>query len=457
MRYCRHGAVVLSLLALAAPAAAQEAPPIAYETFTLENGLRFIVHEDHSTPVVAVDVWYDVGSAHEPAGRTGFAHLFEHMLFQETKNLKKGEFDRLVRSAGGTLNGTTSEDRTAYFETLPSNRINLALWLEAERMAQLAVTQQNFEREREVVKEERRLRVENQPYGESFMVRDSVANDYQPYNHHPIGSMADLDAATPDDVHAFYKQFYVPNNATIVVAGDVDVPQVKELAGQYFGWIPRGLERAPLPEPPPVPRLDGERRVTVEDKLANTPLFQSAYTIPGHGHPDTYALQLLTSIFGEGESSRLHQRLVKDEKAALGIFSGSNSRIGPGLFYLIALPNQGVPIERIEALINDEVEKLIREGVPERELRKAKNQLRAGMVMDRLRVQSKAEALHHYRLLHGDVAQVNTDLDRYTAVTPAQIVEAARKYLAPANRTVVIVLPAQKAAAAGATPMPAGK
>ncbi|MBI4539467.1 MAG: insulinase family protein [Gemmatimonadetes bacterium] len=440
----------------ARPVAAQEPPPIAFDTFTLGNGLKFVVHEDHSTPIVAVNVWYDVGSANEPPRRSGFAHLFEHMLFEETENLDKGEFAELILGAGGTYNGTTNTDRTAYFETVPANRLNLALWLEAERMARLRVTKENFEREREVVKEERRRSIDNRPYGSAFLTLDTLMNDWPPYDHTVIGSMEDLNAATADDVLGFYRRFYVPNNATVVIAGDVTVAEVRALAEQYFGWVSRGAEPEALPRLPPVPRSDGERRATLEDKLANTPLYMAGFTLPPHDHRDTYALQLLSGIFSEGESSRLFQRLVKDEKAALTVFAGMDTRVGPSSFYFAALPNQGVGIERIEALVNDEVEKLQKEGVSERELQKSKNQLRAGQIMGRQTVFAKAESLHHYRLYHAAIGEINTDLANYMAVTPDDIRRAAGVYLVPANRTAILVMPGKSASQGGGGDSPSG-
>ncbi len=444
------GAAAL-VLGAATAAAAQTAPRIEFQEFTLPNGLRVIVHEDHSTPIVAVNVWYDVGSAHEAEGRSGFAHLFEHMLFQETENLDQGEVMRLIPAAGGEFNGTTSQDRTNYFEILPANRLNLSFWTHRERMAKLQVTEENFHREREVVKEERRLRYENQPYVAALVeTLDTLANDWEPYDHSAIGSMADLDAATVDDVREFYRRYYVPNNATIVVAGAVTVDEVRKLAEQYFGDIPRGPEMAPLPPPTPTPRTDGERRVVVEDKLATLPLLAMAFNIPPHDHADTYALELLASIFSTGESSRLHRRLVKDEKAALFVGAGLNSRLGPGMFMFYALPNQDVSPERLEALILDEIEKLLRDGVTERELRKAQNQLRAIQIMQYQTVFARTDALHHFRRYHGDPAEINRDLDRYMAVTVADIAAVARKYLTQANRTVMTVVPAQATSASDA-------
>ena len=441
---------LLRALALAAIAAlpvtadAQTAPPTKYETFTLDNGLRFIVHEDHSTPIVAVDVWYDVGSANEAVGRSGFAHLFEHMLFQETENLPKGAFDTYLEEAGGQLNGTTNQDRTMYYEIVPSNRVNLALWLEAERMARLKVTKENFEREREVVKEERRMRIDNAPYGNGFLMLDTLHTDYKPYRHTVIGTMDDLNAATTQDVIDFYKQYYVPNNATIVLAGDITVEQAKQLANEYFADIKPGQNTAALPPATPAPRTDGERRQTLEDKLASVPLIFGAYNVPEHKHDDVYALQLLGAVLGQGESSRLFQRLVKQEKAATFASSGLSSRALGGYMAFQAQPVQGVEASKVEGLLWEEVEKVKAQGITADELNKAKRQFIAGQIMQRQMVLTKAEAIQHARFMHGDIASVNTDLDKYNAVTLDDIKRVASKYLVTPNRTVVTVVPAAK-------------
>ena len=443
MRVPRLAAVLAALAVVAASASAQSAPPIDYETFTLDNGLQFIVHEDHSVPVVHVEVWYDVGSAHEPPGRSGFAHLFEHMMFINTENLEQGEFDSYINRAGGNLNGTTNKDRTNYFETLPSNHVNVALWMEADRMENLVVNEANFQREREVVKEERRLRVDNQPYGQAMMTLDTLGAVWEPYKHTVIGSMDDLNAATAADAREFYERYYVPNNAAVVVAGDVTVEQVRELAQEHFGDIPRGPEAPELPAVPAVPRTDGERRVVLEDEKATLPLFMSAYAIPPHDHADSRPLALLGQILMTGESSRMNQRLVREERAALQVFGGASAGLGPGSFSVYALPNQGVDVDRIESLVWEELERVREEGVTERELQKAKNQMRANTIMGRQRVASKANSLHHFRYFHGDLSEMATDLDAYLDVTVEDIARVARKYLTPENRTVVIAVPAE--------------
>ena len=444
----------IAWIGLAAPARAQtlepppvpaqqtfELPPIPIDTFTLDNGLRVIVSEDHSAPVVAVNMWYRVGSAHEAPGRTGFAHFFEHMLFEETENLGNGDFARLVSSAGGQYNGTTDTDRTAYFETLPSNRVNLAFWLHAERMTRLVVSERGFNNQREVVKEERRLRIDNQPYARAGIVLDSLSTDYEPYRHPPIGSMEDLDAATTDDVRSFYERHYVPNNATLAVVGAVTGEQIRALAEEYFGAIPRGAEVPPLPAPPATPRTDGERTASVSDEHAQLPFLYMGYNIPPAGHPDIHPLSVLSAVFSAGESSRLHQRLVKRDELAPVVVSALQRRLGTGLMLFGGLPHAGGDIDEIREVIEEEIDKLKAEGITGRELEKALNQQRAAQVASRMTVSAKASILQSYALTHGDPFEVNNVLARFEAVTLDDVLRVARTYLTPENRTVVVARP----------------
>jgi zinc protease len=427
------------------PTAAQlQVPDIPIDTFTLDNGLRVIVSEDHSAPVVSVHMWYHVGSADEEVGRSGFAHLFEHMLFEETENLDDGDFRRYVNEAGGTFNGSTTNDRTNYFEIMPSNRVNLALWLHAERMGRLVVSERGFETQRSVVKEERRQRIDNQPYGSAQLAMDTLSTDYVPYKHTVIGSMDDLDAAQVTDVRAFHDRLYVPNNAVLTVVGDVTTVQIRELVGEYFGDFERGPVKPALPAAPPTPRTDGERRMEIDDPLAQLPLALMAYNIPPADHEDVFALSILSSIFSEGESSRLHVRLVKEEKIAPVVISALNTRVGPGLFFFGSLPNQGSGVEEIEAILQEEIELLQAEGVTPRELEKAINNVRASQVTSRLTVNGKANAIQSAVLNYGDPFRVNTNLARYENVSLADILRVARTYLTPENRTVVIARPATR-------------
>ena len=426
-----------------APAQERKLPPIPIDTFTLDNGLRVIVSEDHSAPVVAVNMWYHVGSAHEGPKRSGFAHLFEHLFFERTENLSPGELDRLITQAGGSYNGNTDTDRTAYYEVLPANRVNLALWLHAERMARLVVSDRTFSTQREVVKEERRSSIDNQPYGLAQLTLDTLAADYRPYKHPVIGSMEDLDSASTADVEAFYRRHYVPNNAVLAIVGDVTTERIRPMVEEFLGGIPRGEEVAPLPELPAVPRTGGERRAEVEDALAQLPLVWIAYNIPPAKHPDSYALSILSSVFSGGESSRLHRRLVQETGAAPTVLSLLSRRLGPGLFLFGSLPNEGRSIEEIEGLIGEEIEKLKEGGITRRELDKAKNQRLASEVGSRLRVQTKADALQWFQLHYGDPFRINEDVRRFGEVSLDDVRRVARTYLTDANRTVVTAVPAR--------------
>jgi zinc protease len=434
---------LLLLLAVVPTAVAAQAGRIAFEQFTLPNGLQVIYSEDHSTPIVSVDVWYHVGSRNERPGRSGFAHLFEHMMFQGSAHVKKSEHFQLVQRAGGSLNGSTQEDRTNFFETVPSNRLNLALWLEADRMRSLAITQANFENQRETVKEERRLGVDNRPYAAAFT--DGIALPYDSsacfaYAHTVIGSMDDLNAAQLPDVQAFFDTYYAPNNATLVVVGDFQPPELRELVNAYFAGVPSHAA-------PETVRCDwriapGARRRELHDAQANLDAALRFYRVPEHRHADTPAIELLNLILGQGESSRLNVAVVRREKAAVGtgsFLSPSGSRNGPGVWAAFGIVNQGVPVERMDSLIGVQLDSIRANGVTAEELTKAKNILRAGFISNRETTLGKAEELHHYRLFHDSIDEINTDLDRLLAVTAGDLKRVANTYFDPANLVLVIV------------------
>ena len=443
MRF-RFLAAAPALLALAAPGLAAQTGRLTYDTFSLANGLKVMYSIDRSTPVVSVDLWYRVGARNERPGRGGFAHLFEHMMFQGSAHVKKGEHFQLIERAGGTMNGSTGDDRTNYYETLPSNRLNLALWLEADRMRSLAITQQNFENQRETVKEERRLRIDNQPYIGAFLDGLAIAYDSTScfaYGHPGIGSMDDLNAAKLEDVQAFFATYYAVNNATLVVVGDFDAAELQRLTQEYFGSMPR------RPDPPPVScdfRFSpGEIRREVPDRLANLPAVLRLYRIPRHREADTRALTLLNIIVGQGESSRLNEGVVRRDKAALvtQVFA-TEDRNGPGVLVALAIVNQGVEVGRVDSLLVAQLDSVARHGVTADELTKAKNTIRAQFINGRETTLSKAEALQHYLYFHDDVAEVNTELDAMLAVTADDIKRAAAKYLDAANAVVMVVKPA---------------
>jgi len=416
---------------------------IPFEQFTLPNGLRVIYSEDRSTPIVTVNLWYEVGSRNERAGRSGFAHLFEHMMFQGSAHVKKAEHNQLLERAGAEFNGSTAEDRTNYYETVPSNRLNLALWLEADRMRSLAITEENFENQRQAVKEERRLRVDNQPYQGAFT--DGLTWPFDstscfPYAHTVIGSMADLDAAKLPDVQAFFDTYYAPNNATLVVVGDFRPAELRGLVNQYFAGIPSHAA-------PEAPRCDatagrGPQRRDVRDPKANLDAVLRIYRVPEHRNPDTGALELLDLILGQGESSRLNVSVVRRDKAAVATGSLLNpfgSRNGPGVWVTYGIVNQGVSADRMDSLIAAQLDTIRTNGVTAAELEKAKNLLRSGFIANRETTMGKAEELHHYLTFHDSIGEINTDLERVLAVTSEDLKRVATRYLDPNNLTVVIV------------------
>jgi zinc protease len=427
-------------------APAQDPARIAFETYTLSNGLKVILAPDRSSQVVAVDVWYDVGSRNEVRGRTGFAHLFEHMMFQGSANVKKAEHFQLVERAGGDMNGSTSEDRTNYYEALPSNRLNLGLWLEADRMRSLAITDSTFANQREAVKEERRLRVDNQPYsGAIFEGMYALADSAScfPYAHSVIGSMEDLNAARVPDVQAFFKLYYAPNNAILTVVGDFDPPATKALIEQYFGGIPRGSD------PPPLAPCDarfspGTIRRTWPDAKANLPGVLVAYRIPEYKSDDAPAIELLSTILGQGESSRINKSVVREQKLAQGAVVLTNPfgpRRGAGVLLALGIANQGVSPESLEKGLNEEFARVAKDGVSEAELTKAKNGYRTQLITQQQRAMAKAEALQTANLFLGSPEAVNTNWRRFLAVTVADIKRVAGTYFRPENALIILITP----------------
>jgi predicted Zn-dependent peptidase len=428
-----------------APASAQDPGRIAIETYTLPNGLKVILSSDRTTQVVAVNVWYNVGSRDEVRSRTGFAHVFEHMMFQGSANLKKGEHFQFIERAGGEMNGTTTEDRTNYYEVLPSNRLNLGLWLEADRMRSLAITDSNFHNQREAVKEERRLRVDNQPYtGAIFEGMYALADSATcfPYSHSVIGSMADLNAAKVADVQAFFDLYYKPNNAILTVVGDFEPADAKALIQQYFGEIPRGTD------PPPVECASryggGQIRRVWPDNKATLPAVMVAFRIPDYQSEDTPAIQLLATILGQGESSRLNKAVVRELKLAqfaLSLANPAGPRRGPGVLLTLGIANQGVAVDSLEAGIIAQYTRLMSEGISDAELTKAKNSYRAQLITQQQQALYKAEALQQANLFLGDPDAVNTNWKRYLAVTQDDIKRVAQRYLRPDNSLVLLITP----------------
>lgn len=424
---------------------------VDYKETKLKNGLRVITVEDHTAPVIAIAVNYNVGSRDERRGRTGFAHLFEHMMFKGSENVGSGEHFVLVFNNGGTMNGTTNEDRTVYFEALPSNQLDLALFLEADRMRSLAITKENLDNQRNAVQEERRLGVDNEPYGQSGEVQQALLYDNFAYKHTVIGSMEDLNAATVEDVAQFFKTYYAPNNAVLTLVGDFNTKDALKRIKKNFERIPR------QPNPPVVdmtePEQTAERRATVDDLLARAARVDLAFkALPGNT-ADFYALQVLSNALQGGQSSRLYQKLVKEKEQVTGVFGFVDEKRGPGALYISATVKPGVKVADVEANIYDEIERIKREPIADWELQKAKNTTRRAFINNLQSSLSRAINLSQYAIYYNDPSLINTRLDKVNAVTKEDVQRVANKYLRQTNRTVVITMPKAKpktaAAAAG--------
>jgi predicted Zn-dependent peptidase len=412
---------------------------VNFKETTLKNGLRVITVEDPSAPVVSLSITYNVGSRDERAGRTGFAHLFEHMMFKGSQNVGSGEHFVLVFNNGGSMNGTTNADRTNYFEILPSNQLDLAIFLESDRMRSLAITKENLDNQRNAVQEERRLGIDNQPYGLSSEKHQELIYDNFAYKHSTIGSMEDLNAASVEDVAQFFKTYYAPNNAVLTLVGDFKAVDALAKIEKYFGDI----ARQPAPPAPDMtePAQNAERRATLEDALARLPQIDIAYKAVAGNTPEFYALQVLSSALQSGQSSRLYQKLVKERELATSIGGFLDERRGTGAFYISANPRPGVKPEDLEAAIYEEIERLKKEGIVDWELQKAKNNTRRGFITSMNSSLSRALMLGQYAVYYNDPNLINTRLDKVNAVTARDVQGAANKYLSQNNRTVVVTLP----------------
>ena len=415
-------------------------PPSPLEIRTLPNGLRVVLAEKHDSPVVSVQVWYHVGSKDEVPGRTGFAHLFEHLMFQGTRNIGPEQFSDYIVRAGGLDNAYTTEDATVFWETIPSAVLPVALWLEADRMRNLDISEKAFKTEREVVKEERRMRVDNQPYGTVIETLYRAAYTVHPYAHTPIGSMEDLDRASAAEVRAFYDTYYVPGNATVVIVGDFESREALRLAEEYFGRVPaaaRPIERRIAPEP----RQQSRRTLRITRNVA-LPAFVAGYHMPADGAPDAYPLRLAAHILSEGDSSRIYRRLVYEKQMAVQAQSAGNFTEDPNLFFVFAVLNNGFTPAQAEAEMNAELERLKAEPVSKAELTKAKNQILRDFVVSRQGVQSLGEELGYASVVLKDPRLLDAELERFLQVTAEDIQRVARQYFTPENATVVEVYPA---------------
>jgi zinc protease len=416
-----------------------QAGMVDFIEFTLENGLRVILHEDHSTPIVAVDVAYRVGSKNEDSEKTGFAHLFEHLMFDGSPNVKRGEFDRHITRAGGWDNAYTTWDITNYYEVLPANQLELALWLEADRMSGLNISDVSVRTQRDVVKEERRWRVDNRPYGTAEEKIFAHAYKDHPYRWPIIGYMEHLNRATLGDVEGFFKTFYVPNNATLVIAGDIDLREIRELVEKHFSSIARGASSIPRVKVAEQLQL-GEEREIVPDSVQLPALFV-AYRIPEEGHPDFYPLVLLSNVLSAGESSRLYQSLVYGKEIAEDVEASAIGMEDPGLFLITATAMDGSGADVLEEEVEKEIDILRNQSVHAQELEKVKNQIESSMTFGKQRVDQKADLLAHYATLRGDPHQLNREIEHYLKVTPDDINRVVNQCLTKTNRTVLYYIP----------------
>jgi zinc protease len=434
--------VVALLCSVALAQESKLAVPHAY--FVLPNGLRVILHEDHSTPTVSVNVWYHAGSAREKTGRTGFAHLFEHILFEGSGHVAEGDFDNFLEAAGGNNNGSTSTDRTNYFETIPSNALELALFLESDRMGYLldAMSPAKVDGQRDVVKNERRQRIENQPYGMAFITigENLYATDH-PYHWPVIGYMDDLTAASYEDVVDFFKKYYAPNNASLVIAGDIDVAKTRGLVEKWFSDVPRGASVPP--QATPSAYLPEEKRLVLEDRV-QLPRLYMAWLSPPAFAPGDAELDLLSSVLAGGRNSRLYKRLVYDLQIAQDVSAFQASSRLSSFFTIMATARSGHTLNELEKVIQEEINQLKAEPPTDRELQRAVNQYEASFLRRLESVEAKADQLNNYFMFTGNPDYFNEDLSRYKAVEVKDVRAAALTYLRDDGRVILSIVPQGK-------------
>ncbi|MEO7192933.1 MAG: pitrilysin family protein [Vicinamibacterales bacterium] len=446
MHLLRRAATGVVLLASVSVAAA-DGPVIKFSDAKLKNGLRVIISEDHTAPTVSVTVNYFVGSADEKAGRTGFAHLFEHMMFKGSANVGSGEHPALIFGNGGSMNGTTNQDRTVYYETLPANQLELALFLEADRMRSLDITNANLDNQRGAVQEERRLRVDNQPYGQTYEKTGEQAYDNPAYKHSVIGSMADLNSASVEDVSSFFKTYYAPNNAVLAIVGDVDAKKTMALVEKYFGSIPR----EPDPKRPDLtePTHAAERRSTIEDPLARLPRIDVVWIGPPAQTVDSAALDVLTDVLSAGRSSRLNQVIVREKQLATSASIYSSSSKGPGLISASSMVAPGKSPADVEAAMYEEIEKVKVGPIAAWEIEKAHNGARRNQAAAATSTLTRAMQLGEFAMFFDDPGLINTYTEKVLKVTVADVQRVAKKYLTRENRSVVITMPKAAVPAGG--------
>ncbi|MFO7978464.1 MAG: pitrilysin family protein [Bacteroidales bacterium] len=436
----RHIRLFVSLmLVLYSGLSMAQGQQIEYTEYTLDNGLHVILHQDRSTPNVVVDIMYHVGAKNETPDRTGFAHFFEHLMFEGTENIGRGEFAEIVERAGGSLNAGTSFDYTNYFVLLPSNQLELGLWLESERLLHPMIDSTGIATQKSVVTEEMKQTRENQPYGRLLTELLSRAYTEHPYRSDVLGADPHIRNATEQDIKGFHDMFYVPNNAVLVVTGDIEIDETRELIDKYFAGIPAGtktVRRPTVTEPP----LQAEIRDTVLDNI-QLPMVVQAYRIPAMGTKDYYAVEMLGTLLSQGESSRMYRRLVNEEQTALQIAAMPLGLEDPGLGIVLGIPTMGVDPQVLEEGMNEELEKVRNELVTERELQKVKNQVENRFVNSNTTIARRATNLANYHTFYGDASLINNEVDRYMEVTREDIRRVAREYFHEDNRVVLYFMP----------------
>ena len=417
-------------------------PKIEFEEYKLDNGLTVLLHEDHSTPIVAVSVMYHVGAKNENPERTGFAHFFEHLLFEGSANIKRGEFFKYIENAGGNNNANTTNDRTFYYEVLPSNQLELGLWLESERLMHANIDQEGVDTQNEVVKEEKRLRVDNQPYGSFLAEMNKRAFKEHPYKWTTIGEMEHLDAASLEEFMDFYHKFYVPENAILSIAGDININETKKMIKAYFGPIPSGkekIDRVAIVEPP----LEGEIRDTIYDDV-QLPGVMMAYRIPSQGTDDFYAIEMMTKVISDGESSRLNKKCVESSQSAMYVGSFPFSSEDPYLSFVFGIANAEIDPSQLEKEINEEMELIQSELISDVEFQKIRNMIENDFIYNFSSMVGIAENLANYKMYLGDAGLINDELDRYLKVSKEDIMRVAKKYFHKDNRVVLYYLPKEE-------------
>ncbi|MDO1512581.1 pitrilysin family protein [Maribacter confluentis] len=420
------------------------AQEVNYEEYDLDNGLHVILHQDKTTPIVTTSVMYHVGGKDRTEGRTGFAHLFEHLLFEGTKNIEKGKWFEIVSSNGGTNNANTTQDRTYYYEVFPSNNLKLGLWLESERMLHPIIDQSGIDTQNEVVKEEKRLSYDNSPYGQFLPVLGKNLFDVHPYKDPNIGYMKDLDAATLDDVLVYNQKYYVPNNAVLVVAGDIDLTETKKLVKDYFGPIPKGnaITRNYPKETP----ITTQKKATFNDPNIQIPAAMVAYRTPGFTERDAYVLDVISTYLSDGPSSKLYKKMVDDQKQALQVGAFNISQEDYGMYVVFGLPVGETTLEVLYTEMEEEIEKVRTTLISEKDYQKIQNKFENQFVNSNSSVEGIANSLARYYLLYGDTSLINKEIEVYRSITREEIKNVASKYLNTNQRLLLEYLPEENPA-----------